>query len=114
MKLGDESDSKDLITYLIGSHHGKIRSSIRSLPNEKEPDNPERLFARGVWDGDEIPSVPGITSSAVKLDLTPMLLGEGSWVERSLKERDRFGPFILGFYESILRTADWRVSKGGN
>src|SRR5205814_778474 len=27
-------DSRDLITYLVSAHHGKVRLSIRSLPDE--------------------------------------------------------------------------------
>jgi CRISPR-associated endonuclease/helicase Cas3 len=113
LQLGPEGTFKDLITYLVGSHHGKVRLSIRSLPNENEPNEPERLFARGVWHGDELPIIGNILYSPIKLDLTPMLLGEGSWIERSLKERDRHGPFVLGFYESILRASDRKISSEG-
>ncbi len=111
LQLTDPSTpERDLIMYLIGAHHGKVRQSIRSLPGETTPEDTERLFARGVWNGDELPLVEGITDSAVALDLTPMRLGEGSWLERSLRLRNRYGPFILAYLEAIVRVVDWRIS----
>src|SRR6266446_2227889 len=41
---------RDLVAYLIAAHHGKVRLSIRSLPNEiGNPQKPDALFARGIW-----------------------------------------------------------------
>jgi len=49
-------DLPDLTVYLAAAHHGKVRLSIRSLPNEKRPqDDPELRFARGVYEGDVLP-----------------------------------------------------------
>ena len=45
----------DLAAYLAASHHGKVRLSIRSLPDEKAPDDETMRFARGVWDNDLLP-----------------------------------------------------------
>ena len=105
----------DLVSYLIASHHGKIRSSIRSLPGEKEPDDPRRIFARGVWDGDEIPAVrfsDGRVVAAWSVDLALARMGPGSWVSRVVGLRDRadLGPFRLAYLEAVLRVADWRGS----
>lgn len=41
-----EADA-DLIAYLIAAHHGKVRMSLRALPQESEAPN-GRLFARGI------------------------------------------------------------------
>lgn len=38
----------DLIAYLIAAHHGKVRMSLRSMPNENRPPETGRLFARGI------------------------------------------------------------------
>ncbi|MBU1197286.1 CRISPR-associated helicase Cas3' [Candidatus Micrarchaeota archaeon] len=102
----------DLIAYLIAAHHGKVRLSLRSLPGESQPDDGMRMV-RGIKDGDELPPVPPMLPSGVKLDLSPMELGEGSWLERTLALRDdpNMGPFRLGFYEMLLRIADWKASK---
>ncbi len=120
---------RDLAAYLIAAHHGKIRLSIRSMPDEWIPSkaNPEsaqdRRFARGVWDGDALPGIDlggNTTSTPVTLSLEPMELGLGeqepflgqpSWAERCLALRDTLGPFKLALLETLLRAADGRASK---
>ncbi|MCA9071860.1 MAG: CRISPR-associated endonuclease Cas3'', partial [Planctomycetaceae bacterium] len=115
-----EEPSANLIAFLIASHHGKVRGSIRSLPNEMIPDDPEIRFARGIWEGDELPAVPlgnGQTSQPLALRLALMQLGETeesnghpSWTARILALREKYGPFQLAFLETLLRVADWRGS----
>ena len=111
----------DLVAYLAAAHHGKVRLSIRSLPHEKRPDNPDARFARGVWDGDLIQQADlggGVMVPATPIDLSFMDLGEGprgaSWLARMLALRDRedLGPFRLAFLEALVRVADWRASGG--
>jgi CRISPR-associated endonuclease/helicase Cas3 len=120
-------DDMNLVAYLVAAHHGKVRLSIRSLPNEARPDGDLR-FARGVWDGDELPETDlgkdgdgrQITAPKVTLSLEPMELGlceqppfagQPSWAERMLRLRDTLGPFRLAYLEAILRAADMRASK---
>lgn len=116
---------RDLVAYLVAAHHGKVRLSIRSLPNEQRPDG-SRRFARGIWDNDELPATDlggngnAVIAPAVRLSLEPMELGlceqepfRGlpSWAERMLGLRDRLGPFRLVYLEAVLRAADMRASR---
>ena len=108
----------ELSAYLIAAHHGKVRLSIRSMPGEKMPGTSVRI-ARGIHDGDALPSVDlggGVVAPKVTLSLEPTELGtskdgQPSWLERSLRLRDRFGPFRLAFLEALLRAADMRASS---
>jgi CRISPR-associated endonuclease/helicase Cas3 len=112
----DEPDA-DLIAYLIAAHHGKVRLSLRALPEESEPPD-SRLYARGVWDGDVLPALTfldgeAVSASILKLDL--MRLGEGpqgaSWTSRTRRLLNALGPFQLAWHESLVRIADWRASR---
>ncbi len=131
----DDEPDADFIAYLIAAHHGKVRLSIRSMPNEEGPpatSGTDSLFARGIWQGDEVPAIEignGDVSKSQALDLRLMQLGEytaadgqprPSWLSRMLalrdaKQRDgqRFGPFKLAYLETLVRVADWRGSKAG-
>jgi len=112
--IGSPADvaERDLGAFLIAAHHGKVRLSIRALPNEDTPDGaPERLHARGIWDGEELPRIPlpGGAVGPVKLDLSFMQMGTGprglSWLSRMLALRDRIGLFRLAYLETLLRAA---------
>lgn len=107
----------DLIAYLIAAHHGKVRMSLRALPQETEPPD-GRLYARGVWDGDRLPVVQfadGETVPEVELKLDLMQLGDGpqgpSWTTRTQRLLKTLGPFYLAWCEALVRIADWRASR---
>ena len=105
----------DLVAYLVAAHHGKVRLSIRSLPNEKLPVGlpSETKIARGVWEGSIINAANlggGVSIPELKVDLSMMEMGEGSWLEKTLAVRDKHGPFRLSFLEALIRSADIRAS----
>jgi CRISPR-associated endonuclease/helicase Cas3 len=113
----DGEPEADLVAYLIAAHHGKVRMGIRALPDEKGPPEAERRFARGVWDGDPLPSVRcGIEDSAgLELSLALMEMGEDergrpSWTARTQTLLQYYGPFMLAYLEALVRMADWRAS----
>jgi len=120
---GIPEELRNLVAWLIAAHHGKVRLSIRSLPDENVPPG-EKRFARGVWDGDlllEVPLGDGVTSPSRTLSLEPMELGlcaekpfenQPSWAERMLALRDdpEIGPLRLAYWETLLRAADERAS----
>ena len=121
-----QEGASGLTVYLAACHHGKVRLSIRALPDESQPktDEGEHLdarFARGIWQGDELPATDlgdGLIKKSVKLDLEPMLLGASesgakSWLEQmiALRDDESLGVFRLAYLESLIRAADVRASK---
>lgn len=119
---------RNLVAYLIATHHGKVRLSLRAMPGEKTPPpaqpHSEPLFARGIWQGDLIPgegapplALDGVPAQLPPLDLSLMRLGETdgapSWTARVLALRDAadLGLFRLAWLETLLRAADAEGSK---
>ena len=109
----------DLVAYLIAAHHGKVRLNLRPLPAERPATGEgSPRFARGVWEGDVIPSVDlggGETWTGGALALSVMELGEhpetgASWTERTRNLLSQYGPFRLAWLEALVRIADWQAS----
>jgi CRISPR-associated endonuclease/helicase Cas3 len=114
LRLIDAGEA-DLVAYLAAAHHGKVRTSIRSLPGEKEPE--QGRFARGIWDGDPLPHVDidgeSFPPHVLALDLVELGWGQRgpSWLERVVHLLDEWGPFRLAWMETLVRIADWRASR---
>ena len=108
---------RDLIAYVIAAHHGKVRLSIRSLPDETPRPEGDRLHARGVWDGDVLPPVSWRNWTCPR---SPSTLATCVWVRTSNAVPPGWracSPFAMAsalyrtaFLESILRAADMRAS----
>lgn len=122
LALLQQSPAEFLPAYLVGAHHGRVRLSIRALDREKKPDGDQQggRYALGVWDADPLGPADlggGELLPAVRLDLGPMEMGivagsnqAGSWTERAIALREKYGPFRLAFLEALLRAADVRAS----
>lgn len=109
-----DMNEHDLMVYLIGAHHGRVRLGIRSLSSES--DNEVRTVL-GIEDGESFPQVetPEGVIAASTLDLSIAQLGGGgrrSWSARALTLRDRqdVGPFRMALLEGVVRLSDWRAS----
>ena len=119
----------NLLLYLVAAHHGKVRLSLRSSPDDQreevpQPCPPDKRQARGVRDDDKLPSVtlPGkdfatgsVHAPPLTLHLDVMELGLShsygpSWRERMNALLQQHGPFRLAWYEALLRIADQRAS----
>jgi CRISPR-associated endonuclease/helicase Cas3 len=113
---GENTSSQNLIAYLIAAHHGKVRMSLRAMPDEKPPKAQGKRYARGVHEGDRLPQlrVNGEILPETMLQLDVMELGESamgpSWTTRTQQLLVEHGPFRLAWYETLVRIADWRAS----
>lgn len=109
----------DLGAFIVASHHGKVRLTLRARPGEEPPPNAAQTrFANGVHDGDMIPQVDlgaGIIVPAQQLSLGCMELGgDGtgqSWSDRMEHLLVEHGPFRLAYFEMLVRVADWRATR---
>jgi CRISPR-associated endonuclease/helicase Cas3 len=119
--LALQNGKDDLVSYLAACHHGKVRQSIRSMPDETHPPKIGTRFARGVWDGDPIPAMDlggGVKVAPSTIDLSVMEMGDGpngaSWLARMLALRDRpdLGPLRLAYFEALMKVSDERASGG--
>lgn len=99
----------DLARYLVLAHHGKLRIQVRG-PDDDEPD-----VLLGLHDGKTTPIPPmlGQPGTELTIDLEQFELGgDRSWTRTALALRDRYGPFVLAYLETLVRVADWRASAG--
>jgi len=120
----------NLLIYLVAAHHGKVRMSLRSSPDDLRDDvpwpcPPDIKQARGVRDRDVLPVVAlpaadyisaQVSAPATMLHLDVIELGLSSdfgpsWRERAETLLVQHGPFRLAWYETLLRVADQRASK---
>jgi CRISPR-associated endonuclease/helicase Cas3 len=114
--LADAPDP-DLARYLVLAHHGKLRVHVRDHddPGTSAAGETSQSTLRGLEEGatSDIPSLLGQPATQLTVSLDQFQPGgEGSWTRTALGLRDRYGPFVLAYLETIVRMADWRASAG--
>jgi len=110
-----QHDAEALVVFLVAVHHGKVRFSVRPLPQEQLRADGE-LTIRGVKSGDRLPAVQFATLSIPEtvLELDRVGLGHSrGWLRTllALLERPEYGVFRLAYLESLIRCADVRASQ---
>jgi len=107
--LVDAEADLDLVRYLVLAHHGKLRVQVR------DPDQVSSRVLLGLEEGAvwPVPSLLGQPEAALTVDLRTFSFGgDRSWTRTALSLRDRYGPFVLAYLETLVRVADWRASAG--
>ena len=116
----DKSEScGGLVAYLIASHHGKVRLSMRNVSRKKHDRyDDERLLGIKI-DGDVLPEFTSdvVSTKETALDVSLAQIGRRngesnpSWTETAVGLRDKYGPFRLAYLEMLVRAADGLASK---
>jgi len=108
-----ESPDPDLTRYLVLAHHGRLRVQVRD-PVALDASAAETTIL-GLEQGaiSEVPSMLGRPATTLTVDLNQFdPAGDPSWTRTVLGLRDRYGPFVLAYLETLVRVADWRASGG--
>ena len=104
-----DAPDPDLARYLVLAHHGKLRVQVRD-PGDAATDRLLGLQQGAVTD---IPPMLGQPATQLTENLDQFPLGvDGAWTRTALGLRDRYGPFVLAYLETVVRIADWRSSAG--
>jgi CRISPR-associated endonuclease/helicase Cas3 len=112
-----ESPDPDLTRYLVLAHHGKLRVQVRD-PGDLAvlaPGEASEKKILGLEQGatTAVPAMLGQPATTLTVDLDQFQLGgDRSWTRSVLGLRDRYGPFVLAYLETLVRIADWRASGG--
>jgi len=111
------SPDPDLTRYLVLAHHGKLRVQVRD-PGDLAVLPPGEAGQRtilGLEHGKttSVPAMLGQAPGELTVDLDQFYFGaDRSWTRTVLALRDKYGPFVLAYLETIVRVADWRASGG--
>jgi len=112
-----DAPDPDLSMYLMLAHHGKLRIQVRDpgdltvLPYGEASD--QKILGLEQGAESQIPAVLGQPATTLTVDLEQFQFGgKRSWTRTVLGLRDKYGPFVLAYLETLVRVADWRASGG--
>ncbi len=110
-----EAPDQDLARYLVTAHHGRLRVQVREPADRTVPclaSSPRgTIFGLEQHATSEIPAMLGHPATTLTVDLG-QFQPAGEWTRIVLGLRDKYGPFILAYLETLVRVADWRASGG--
>jgi CRISPR-associated endonuclease/helicase Cas3 len=113
--LLDEAADPDLVRYAVLAHHGRLRVQVRDpgdlvvLPEGEASE--KKILGLAQSAVSDIPAMLGQPATQLTVDLGQFDLGgERSWTRTVLDLRDKYGPFVLAYVETLVRIADWRAS----
>lgn len=112
-----EAPDPDLVRYLVLCHHGKLRVQVRDpgdlavLPSGEAAER--KILGLKHGSQTQIPGMLGQPPTTLTVDLDQFEFGgERSWTRTALELRDKYGPFVMAYLETLVRVADWRASGG--
>jgi CRISPR-associated endonuclease/helicase Cas3 len=112
-ELLSEALDQDLARYLVLAHHGKLRIQVRDPVDlaVTEAGGENKILGLQHGASSAVPPVLGQPAARFTVDLDQFRLGgDRSWTRTALSLRDRYGPFVLAYLETVVRIADWRAS----
>jgi CRISPR-associated endonuclease/helicase Cas3 len=109
-----KAPDRDLARYLVLAHHGRLRVQVRDPGDLAVP--PEREAAAKILGLEQgtttnVPAMLGQPATTLTVDLSQFEPG-AAWTRAALGLRDKYGPFVLAYLETLVRVADWRASGG--
>jgi CRISPR-associated endonuclease/helicase Cas3 len=117
--LLDAAPDPDLARYAVLAHHGKLRVQVRDRSDLADSNLPEGEASAdmilGLQSGvtSDIPALLSQPATQLTVDLDQFQFGaEKSWTRTVLGLREKYGPFVLAYLETLVRIADWRASGG--
>jgi CRISPR-associated endonuclease/helicase Cas3 len=110
-----KAPDRDLARYLVLAHHGRLRVQVRdhgdlAVPPEREA-AAEKILGLEHGTTTNVPAMLGQPATTLTVDLSQFGPG-AAWTRTALGLRDKYGPFVLAYLETLVRVADWRASGG--